>query len=155
MMSKLSPCASHLCCCSAPYIAFKTESSSDVGASSVTKKPAVTNTVVEEAAEANSTIQAKVLSSGSYIFYQDATASAIGIQSPARGASTFTAMSDCFLACDYDNTCAGVVVDSTVDFTARPKTCRLVKGSTQVGVFKRSMVRADINRLQPPAGLMQ
>lgn len=124
-----------------------------MGASS--KKLVVTSNVVVEGAEANSTTQAKVLSSGTYVFYQDATASAIGIQLPARGASTFTTMSDCFLACDYDNTCAGVVVDSTVDISARPKTCRLVKGSTQVGVFKRSMVRADINRLQPPAGLIQ
>lgn len=90
---------------SAPFIAFKTEMSGDVGASSVERQA----THAARAAESNgdsvngTTAQAKALSSGSYVFYQDATAAAIGIQTPAPGAAMFTTMSECLLACDYDN----------------------------------------------------
>jgi hypothetical protein len=37
------------------------------------------------------------------VFYQDATTAAIGIQTPAPGAAKFTTMSECLIACDYDN----------------------------------------------------
>lgn len=73
---------------SAPFIAFKTEASGDMGASSV-----------DDDRQARS----KALSTGAYVFYHDATAGAIGIQTPAPGADGFKTMADCLLACDFEN----------------------------------------------------
>jgi hypothetical protein len=79
-------------------VAFKTENSGDLAASSVERTAARI-----KRATVNGTVQPKVLSSGSYVFYQDATAAAIGIQTAPAGASNFRTMSECFLACDFDN----------------------------------------------------
>jgi hypothetical protein len=91
--------------CRAPFIAFKTEASGDVGASSVVASQVVmqaTNT------DSNQTVQAKALVSG-YVFYQDANAPAIGKQTPAPGAATFTRLGDCEAACSEDNRVSSTV----------------------------------------------
>lgn len=49
--------------------------------------------------------------------------------------------------------CAGFILDSTVSIAARPTTCKLIKGDNSPGVFRRSMIRADISRLQPSSSL--
>jgi hypothetical protein len=51
----------------------------------------------------SNTVRAKALSTGAYVFYQDATAAAIGIQTPAPGAASFKTLGDCLFACDIDN----------------------------------------------------
>jgi hypothetical protein len=92
------------CCrlfCSAPFVAFKTENSGDLAASSVERTAARIKRATVQTV--NGTVQSKALSSGSYVFYQDASAAAIGIQTAPAGASNFRTMSECFLACDFDN----------------------------------------------------
>lgn len=136
----------------ASFIAFKTEMSGDVGASSVQR---TTRRIQRAQPGADSTTQAKALSSGQYVFYQDAAAASIGLQTPAPGASAFTTISDCLEACDNDNTCVAWVVDMTVSISARPQTCKFVKGDTRPGQGKRSMIRSDLTRLQAPVRLLQ
>lgn len=89
---------------SAPFIAFKTEASGDVGASSVDddRQQVVADAGVNISSSSGA-VRSKALSTGAYVFYQDATAGAIGIQTPAPGANGFKTMSDCFLACDFEN----------------------------------------------------
>lgn len=191
-----------------------------MGASSV----AVSNQGIVDAATGvvDQSAAAQALASGSYVFYQDATAAAIGIQTAAPGADKFTRLSECEAACSDDNAvssrrerqhvavqfcvacrasplhsttepgaasslpvvhvaqcsggcghyfwraevpcaasaasalpqCAAFVLDSTVSLAARPATCKLVKGNPSAGVFRRSLIRADINRLEVPAALL-
>lgn len=46
--------------------------------------------------------------------------------------------------------CAGIVIDLTVVIDNRAKTCRLIKGDETLGVFKRTVTRTDVTRLQQP-----
>lgn len=101
----------------------------------------------------NGSAAARALSSGTYVFYQDATALSVGVQTLAPGASGFQSISECFLACDFDNACSAVVIEARLDAAERPRNCRLVKGNTRLGSFKRSMARADVARLQVPQSL--
>ena len=136
--------------CRAPLLAFKTENAGDAAASSGAKPPRAR---AAHATKNKDTAQTKALSSGSYVYYQDASAPNVGLQALAPNAARFTSVLDCLVACDLDNSCAGIVVDFTVEVSALPKTCRLIKGDARQGIYKRSMARADISRLQPPVSL--
>lgn len=48
--------------------------------------------------------------------------------------------------------CTAFIIQITVDVSLRPGTCRLIYGRRDVGEFKRSFTRADINRLTDISG---
>lgn len=71
----------------------------------------------------------------------------VGIQRPAKDAASFISVQDCTKACDDLSDCAGVTVIMTVEPWNIGTTCRLVFGDTTPGRFKRSMIRADLDRI--------
>jgi len=83
---------------------------------------------------------------------QEPQALAVGIQEPAPGRNQFLSVKDCLTACDYaGDQCSGITVLSTVEPVEIGKTCSFVKANTRPGVYKRTMVRADLNRLTLPS----
>lgn len=97
-----------------------------------------------------SSTEAKSAASGLYSWYQDPNALSIGIQTAAPGAGSFTAVQQCLDACDDDPLCVGVMIKAAADPLNTPKMCVLIFGDTTLGVFKRSMTRADTARLAIP-----
>lgn len=93
---------------------------------------------------------AKAATSGMYSWYQDPNAASIGIQRTATNASSFTVIQDCLDACDDDSLCVGVIMKSASNPVNTPKNCVLIRGDTTLGVFKRSVTRADTARLAIP-----
>lgn len=71
----------------------------------------------------------------------------VGIQRPAKDAASFISVQDCTKACDDQSDCAGVTVLMTVEPWKIGTTCRLVFGDATPGRFKRSMIRADLERI--------
>lgn len=59
-------------------------------------------------------------------------------------------LQDCLSACDDNTLCAGVVIRQASNSANTPKTCVLIFGDTTIGVFKRSMTRADTSRQTIP-----
>jgi hypothetical protein len=89
---------------------------------------------------------------------QEHLAEAVGIQKlPSDVVSgldrtTFTSVKDCLTACDdAGDKCSGITVLSTVEPNAIGATCMFVTANTDPGVFKRTMIRADLNRLIFPS----
>lgn len=105
--------------------------------------------------ESTDTTKAKAASTGVYSYYQEAQALAVGIQDPAPGRNTFTSVQDCLTACDNaGDSCAGVTVLSTVESVKIGTTCAFIKANTNPGTFKRTMVRASLNRLTFPTAFL-
>lgn len=71
----------------------------------------------------------------------------VGIQRPAKDAASFISVQECTRACDDMSDCAGVTVLMTVEPWKIGSTCRLVFGDATPGRFKRSLVRADLDRI--------
>ena len=46
--------------------------------------------------------------------------------------------------------CAGISILIAVDPLLRPTTCRLIMGDETLGVFKRTMTRTDVRKLDLP-----
>jgi len=83
---------------------------------------------------------------------QEPQALAVGIQEAAPGRDKFTSVQDCLTACDYaGDQCSGITVLSTVEPVKIGTTCSFVKANTRPGVYKRTMIRADLNRLSLPS----
>lgn len=79
----------------------------------------------------------------------------MGKQVPAPDRGNFTSVQQCLTACDNAGTqCSGVTVLSTVAPLQIPKTCMLVQANTDPGVSKRSMIRADLDRLILPSAFL-
>lgn len=119
-----------------PWVGFKAVPSGDVG--SAWSIPHLAST------------GAKAATSGMYSWYQDPNAASIGIQRTATNASSFTVIQDCLDACDDDSLCVGVIMKSASNPVNTPKNCVLIRGDTTLGVFKRSVTRADTARLAIP-----
>lgn len=79
-----------------------------MGANSIINAQAVIVETVVETTDGDKTADAKALASGSYVFYQDASAPAIGIQTAAPGAAQFTRLVDCEAACSDDNSVSDI-----------------------------------------------
>lgn len=99
-------------------------------------------------------LNAKALASGKYTWHVEPAAANIGVQAPAPGAAGFTSVGDCLIACDMDNACAGVVMQAAATPAQSASSCQVIKGDPRLGVYKRSMTRADVNRLDIPAALL-
>jgi hypothetical protein len=78
---------------------------------------------------------------GAYIWWPDSNALAVGVQVPAKGANAL----DCMHACDDNRDCAGVVLPNGASRDGI--TCLLINGEVQPGTFVRTVVRADVERL--------
>jgi hypothetical protein len=62
---------------------------------------------------------------------------------------------DCLKACDNEGVkCSGVTVLSTVEPLEIGRTCAFVRANINPGLFKRSMIRADLNRLLFPSSFL-
>lgn len=98
-------------------------------------------------------VRPRSISTGMYAFYQEKQARAVGIvDENVPNRNTFTSVRDCLQACDdAGSSCAGVTVLSTVEPVDIGKTCAFVRSNNNNGVFKRTMVRADLNRLIFPS----
>jgi hypothetical protein len=46
--------------------------------------------------------------------------------------------------------CTGIIIDIFVTTSLTPTSCKLIKGDETVGVFKRTVTRADVTRLEKP-----
>lgn len=92
-------------------------------------------------------MRAKLLASGSYTFWHDDGAAAIGAATSQVSAATVAA---CINACEADDACAAVVMTgltSTSTLASSLGTCSLVKGDSTIAVFKRSVTKAVTTRL--------
>lgn len=91
-----------------------------------------------------------------YVFYQEKEARSVGIVDenvPGRG--TFTSMRDCLKACDDAGVrCSGITVLSTVAPLDIAKHCAFDRSNNNNRVFKRTMIRADLNRLVLPSAFL-
>jgi hypothetical protein len=97
---------------------------------------------------------AAAVGAGSYMTMQDRNALAIGLQSAPKGAASFTSVSDCQSACDEaQQNCAGFTLLATTDKAKLPATCMIITGDDSVGVFQRSMIRANPGRIGAPSEL--
>jgi hypothetical protein len=86
---------------------------------------------------------------------QEPYALSVGIQEPAPGRATFKSVQDCIQTCDdMGVACSGITVLTTVKPTAVGPTCAIIKADTQPGVSKRTMIRADLDRLIIPSSLL-
>lgn len=85
---------------------------------------------------------------------QDPNVDAIGNQVDPPGVQDFKNIEECAIACDYDPNCAGVTVKMTVDKTKMGTTCKFIKGSTFPGVFKRTVIRAELSRIAFPSAYL-
>lgn len=92
---------------------------------------------------------------------QEHLAEAVGIQKlPSDVVSgldrnSFTSVKDCLTACDdAGDKCSGITVLSTVEPNAIGATCMFVTANTEPGVFKRTMIRADLGRLIFPSAFL-
>lgn len=88
-----------------------------------------------------------------YVFYQEKQAKAVGIvDENVPGRESFTSVGQCLKACDdAGESCSGITVLSTVAPVDIAKHCAFVKSNNNNGVFKRTMIRADLNRLIFPS----
>jgi hypothetical protein len=136
-------------CLSFPYhppcsdvIAFKAVIPGDNGASSTTggdkrRLQATPSTLSDK-------VKAFAMASGSYTFYLD---DAEGVGASNTTASQATTVHDCLAACDKDGACAAAVMRGVTSFTANPNECVLLRGDTTPGLFKRSMTKTVVSRL--------
>jgi len=86
---------------------------------------------------------------------QDPNALVIGQQSSPRGVKTFSTVQDCVTACDDDGaTCVGVTLEMTVDRNKLGTTCKLVRGDSRPGRFKRTVVRTELSRVGFPTSFL-
>jgi hypothetical protein len=91
-----------------------------------------------------------------YVFYQEKEARSVGIvDENVPGRSSFTSLSDCLKACeDAGDRCSGITVLSTVAPLDIAKHCAFVRSDNSNGLFKRTMIRADLNRLVLPSAFL-
>lgn len=67
----------------------------------------------------------------------------------------FTSVKDCLTACDdAGDRCSGITVLSTVNPVDIAKSCKFVTANTNNGVYQRTMIRADLNRLIFPTDFL-
>jgi hypothetical protein len=92
----------------------------------------------------------KGLTTGLYTFWQDPNAMTVGDQFVPAAAANFTTVQQCLDLCDDDGTCAGVILEETVDPAAVASTCKLFRGDARNGKFKRTVTRADLDRIVLP-----
>lgn len=86
---------------------------------------------------------------------QEPDAEKVGNQVDAPGRDSFSSVEDCLRACDdAGDMCSGVTVLSTVEPLAIAKSCRFVQANTGPGVFKRTVIRTDLNRLIFPSSFL-
>lgn len=136
------PCCVLLCgACREPWVGFKVLPSGYTGTN-----PWSLNSTTPAAHEAT----AKALPSGLFTFWQDPNAADIGVQYEPAGVTSFTAVQQCLDACNDDGICAGVTIEETVDRTKIATTCKLLKGDSTSGKFKRTMVRTHLDRIGLP-----
>jgi hypothetical protein len=91
-----------------------------------------------------------------YVFYQEKEARSVGIvDENVPGRSAFTSVSDCLRACDdAGDRGSGITVLSTVAALDIAKHCAFVRSDNRNGLFKRTMIRADLNRLVLPSAFL-
>lgn len=112
-------------------LAFKILVAGDVTASRVRHNP-------------NTATKAKGMSSGTYTFYKDDSA---GIGAAATRMGPVSSIQDCLSLCDRDGGCALAVMTGITTSTSAPTDCRLMKGDSTVGTFKRGMIKTNLDRL--------
>lgn len=127
--------------CREPWVGFKVLPSGYTGTNPWSTK---------EAQQAPQDANAKALPSGLYTFWQDPNAADIGVQYAPANVANFKNIQECLDACSDDSVCAGVTIDETVDQTKIATTCKLIKGDSSSGTFKRTVVRTDLNRIGLP-----
>lgn len=111
-------------------IAYKTTVAGDTSAASV--KP-------------DDLVGAHGLASGAYTFWPRDDATGVGASSTLT--PPVSSVGACLSLCDADRECAAAVMTGVTTADAAPAECRLVKGDSSVGVFKRSMTRTVVERL--------
>jgi hypothetical protein len=136
--------------CSAPLIGFKNLPSGDVGTNAWSKSIRDSATSDNATSESDQHNSAKFVgvSTGMYTFYREELALTVGLQvDPSIYGITIPAgtgdrfLQNCLNACDEVVRCAGITVQMSVQLEERPTTCRLIIGSTEVGMFKRTVSR--------------
>jgi hypothetical protein len=117
--------------CSGDVVAFKALLAGDIAASSV---------------------KVKNLVSGSYTFWGETVADGALGTLVDNAAATVTG---CLAACDSDAACAAVlmagVTDSSDNITA--SSCKLVRGTTTVAQWKRTVTKTAVSKLAKAAAL--
>lgn len=108
------------------------------------------DTTQQEQPPSSTTTSAKGLATGLYTFWQDPNALTVGVQSVPPGAANFTSVQTCLDRCDDDGTCAGVILEETVDPALVATTCRHFRGDDTPGKFLRTVTRADLDRIGLP-----
>jgi hypothetical protein len=130
-------------------IGFKNLPSGDVGTNAWSKS------IHDGATSGNATSElgrnsAKFVSitTGMYSFYCEERALTVGLQvDPSLYGITIPAgtgeqfLQNCLNACDEVVRCAGITIRMNVQLEERPRTCKLIIGSTEVGMFKRTVSR--------------
>lgn len=92
---------------------------------------------------------AKGLVSGSYTFHRETVADCSGTCHPGwtiiPQASSVNTLQGCLNLCDLDKLCAGVgIIGLNADAITK---CKLIKGDTTPGTFKRTVTKTDVARL--------
>jgi hypothetical protein len=131
-----SPALPHCCCLSAclfacsDLIAYKATVAGDTTAASV---------------RTDDTAVANALASGAYTFW--ARDDATGVGATITTTNPVTSVTVCLSLCDADRECAAAVMTGITTADSAPTACKLVRGDSSVGVFKRSMTRTVVDRL--------
>ena len=79
----------------------------------------------------------------------------IGQQSAPHGVEAFSSVQDCVTACDFDGAaCVGVTMEMTVNISKIGSTCKLIRGDSRPGRFKRTVVRTELSRVGFPSAFL-
>lgn len=104
--------------------------------------------------KAEGNTSAKAVAGALYSFWQDPHALDVGVQTAPVRAPLFRSIEDCTMECDQDSTCAGITVQMTLQRTQIGTTCKLVRGDSTPGRFKRTVVRTDLDRVAFPTAYL-
>ena len=86
---------------------------------------------------------------------QDPNALVIGRAVVPPKVSTFGQVQDCVNACDDDGArCVGVTLEMTIDKLKLGSTCKLIRGDSSHGRFKRTVVRTELDRVGFPSSFL-
>lgn len=91
------------------------------------------------------TAVANALASGAYTFW--ARDDAAGVGATITTTNPVASITACLSLCDVDRECAAAVMTGITTADSAPTACKLVRGDSSVGVFKRSMTRTVVDRL--------
>lgn len=80
---------------------------------------------------------------------------AVGEQVPAPNRGNFSSVEQCLAVCDNaGGECVGITVTSNVNPAEIPKSCSLIKANTEPGTFKRTVIRANLGKLNFPSAFL-